>query len=439
MQPFYITTPIYYVNDKPHLGHAYTTILADIFHRTYQLIGRESFLLTGTDEHGQKVFQAAKKTGQSPQEHVEKFHQRFRQTWQRLNIDYDHFVRTTDPSHVTYVQQYLQKLYDQNDIYKKEYSGWYSVGEERFFTDDELVDGLDPISGRPVEWENEVNYFFRMSRYQAPLLSYLEKHSDFVLPESRMNEVRSFLKEPLNDLCISRPRKRLPWGILLPFDNDFVTYVWFDALLNYLSAVEDKSWKTATPKKLWPAHAHIIGKDIVITHGVYFPTMLLALNLPLPNHLVSHGWWLQKGKKLSKSSGNVIDPIDLLEKLEPDICRYFLCREMTLGNDVTYDQDLLTRCINRDLANNLGNTLSRVKKILISFLVEGTWQLNAAQKALLLPEKKIDWSLYQEYCSLWIDQSSSLNPASKQKKIKKIFDQVFAKGSQTNLMLINCR
>ena len=459
MPQFYITTPIYYVNDKPHLGHAYATIFADVIHRSYELLGWETFFLTGTDEHGQKVYQAAKKMGKTPKEHVEQTHGRFKEMWQKLNIEYDFFIRTTDPVHIQYVQRALQKLFDQGDIYQKEYSGWYSVGEERFFAEDELIDGCDPISGRPVEWEKEKNYFFCMSKYQNRLIKHLDEFPDFIFPLSRMNEVRGFLKKPLEDLCISRPKRRLPWGIALPFDPEFVTYVWFDALLNYLSAVEKRSWpgsptssptgsqtgsqtssQTAAPPRrdlgLWPASAHIIGKDIVITHGVYFPTMLFALDLPLPQHLVAHGWWLQKGKKMSKTAGNVVDPVDMLGKnMDVDYCRYFLCKEMRLGNDVSYDQNFLARCINGDLANGLGNTLNRLHKLILTINPDGKWKLTPCQQDVFAA-KDIDWRQHRQILQNPDTVASPAADADPYDKIDKIIELIFAKQRQHRLELL---
>ena len=359
---FYITTPIYYVNDKPHIGHAYTTVLADVLARYHRLLGYQTFFLTGTDEHGQKVQQAALKQGITPEAQVEECHLRFKSLWQELNISYDRFIRTTEESHVRFVQQSLQQLYECGDIYSKTYSGWYSVGEETFFADEELVDGKDPISHRPVEWLEEKNYFFQMSRYQRQLLEHIKANPDFIQPDFRCNEVLGFLQAPLRDLCISRPRSRLNWGIPLPFDNDFVTYVWFDALLNYQSAVQDRYF--SDDNSLWPADCHLIGKDILITHAVYWPTMLMALDRPLPRHIFAHGWWLTQGEKLSKSAGNAINPLDFLDKYNVDAIRYFLMRSMTLGQDSVFTEELLIQRINTELANDLGNALNRIHKFI---------------------------------------------------------------------------
>lgn len=357
---FYITTPIYYANDKPHIGHAYTTVLADVINRYQKLFGHECFFLTGTDEHGQKVQQAAKKRNISEKQHVDEYHQRFKDMWQLLGIQYDHFIRTTDKEHIQFVQNALQELYEKDQIYSQNYQGWYSVGEERFFAEDELVDGKDPISGRTVEWLEEKNYFFKMSIYQDKLIEHIQKNPDFILPEFRKNEVLGFLKKPLQDLCISRPKSRLKWGIALPFDDKFVTYVWFDALLNYQSGVYNRSFKNG--EKIWPADYHILGKDILTTHCVYWPTMLMGMERELPRHFLAHGWWLMQDKKMSKTDGNVVNPLDYIQKYGADKVRYFLMREMTIGQDASFTDELFVSRTNTDLANDLGNAINRVNK-----------------------------------------------------------------------------
>lgn len=361
---FYATTPIYYVNDAPHIGHAYTTTLADVLVRYHKMLGHKTFFLTGTDEHGQKVQQAATVRGVSPQEHVDTYNVRFRQLWSQMDIAYDHFIRTTDQDHKNFVQECLQKLWDKGEIYAKHYEGWYSVGEERFFGENELIDGKDPISGRPVEWLQEKNYFFSMSKYQDRLIAHLEQNPDWVLPDFRRNEVLGFLRQPLADLCISRPRARLSWGIPLPFDQDFVTYVWFDALINYVSGVRKKTFPDGS--YIWPATVHLLGKDILTTHAVYWPTMLMALDLPLPTRLLAHGWWLNGGAKMSKSTGNIVDPIPYMQRFGVDIFRYFLLRDMVIGQDSTFSDEAFIRRANADLANDLGNGLNRVHRLLQS-------------------------------------------------------------------------
>ena len=368
MKNFYVTTPIYYVNDAPHIGHSYTTVLADILTRFHKILGYQTFFLTGTDEHGQKVQRAAEKRGVTPQEHVDEYYHRFEDLWKKMGIGNDFFIRTTMPEHKAFVQECLQKLWDKGEIYSKEYEGWYSVGEERFFSEDELDENkCDPISHRPVEWLKEKNYFFKMGSYQQKLIDFLESHKDWIVPDYRWNEIRGFLRQPLNDLCISRPKARLSWGIPLPFDTDYVTYVWFDALLNYVSASTafHKTYADGTP--IWPATYHLIGKDILTTHSVYWPTMLMALDIPLPQHILAHGWWLVNGgEKMSKSAGNVVNPMDYMEKYGIDAFRYFLAREMVVGQDANFTHDAFVRRINSDLANDLGNVLNRVHRLVIT-------------------------------------------------------------------------
>jgi methionyl-tRNA synthetase len=358
---FYVTTPIYYVNDQPHIGHAYTTILADVLTRFHKLAGEPTFFLTGTDEHGQKVQQAAEKAGESPQLHADKYSERFKDAWKQLNIGHDKFIRTTDPAHIAFVQDVFRKLWDKGLIYEQEYEGWYSTSEERFFTEKELVDGKDPISGRPVEKIREKNYFFKMSAYQDWLIRYIEENPDFILPDFRRNEVLGFLRQPLNDLCISRPKSRLSWGITLPFATDFVAYVWVDALFNYQSAVDGKTFPDGSP--VWPADYHLIGKDILTTHAVYWPTLLKAVDAPLPRHILAHGWWLVDNARMSKTTGNVINPWEMIAKYSVDELRYFLIREMVVGQDASFTEQAFVIRVNSDLANDAGNGLSRILKL----------------------------------------------------------------------------
>ncbi|MDB9743896.1 methionine--tRNA ligase [Fibrobacterales bacterium] len=364
MKNFYLTTPLYYVNDVPHIGHAYTTILADVLSRYMKFLGKETFLMTGTDEHGQKVQQAAQKFGTTPQDHVDQYNTRFKTLWEKVNVKYDKFIRTTDEDHKEFVKTKLQELWDRDLIYSKEYSGWYSVSEERFFNEDELVDGKDPVSNKAVEWVSEKNYFFKMSQFQDELIKTFTENADMIQPDFRKNEVLGFLKKDLQDLCISRPKSRLSWGIDLPFDKEYVTYVWFDALLNYASGVDGKTFEDGNP--LWPADYHLIGKDILTTHAIYWISMLLALKMPLPKHILAHGWWLNGGAKMSKSSGTAINPIPYIKKFGVDPFRYYLMRDMVLGQDASFTDDNYIRRLNSDLANDLGNGLNRVYKLVQS-------------------------------------------------------------------------
>lgn len=361
MEHFYVTTPIYYVNDKPHIGHAYTTILADVLARYHRLLGMPTHFLTGTDEHGQKVFDAAKKAGISAQEQCDRTVVRFKELWERLEITHDDFIRTTETRHKEVVQDILQELWDRGEIYRDEYEGWYAVADERFYTEKELVDGKSP-EGKPVEKITETNYFFKMGQHQQWLIDHIEQNPEFIQPETRRNETLGFLRQPLGDLCISRPKTRMPWGIELPFDADYVCYVWFDALVNYISAIRYKR-DDAEFTKWWPASYHLIGKDIITTHSVYWPTMLKSMGLPMPRTIFAHGWWLSGESKMSKSEGNVTDPMQMADDHGVDALRYYLMADMTLGQDATFTQDTFALRYNADLANDLGNLVSRSLKI----------------------------------------------------------------------------
>ncbi len=355
MKKFYITTPLYYVNDEPHIGHAYTTILADVINKYYKNMGYDTFFLTGTDEHGQKVEEAAKKNKIEPINHVNEYVKKFKKAWNNLDIEYDYFIRTTDEKHKDVVKNVLNHLYNKGEIYKNEYEGLYSVSEERFITEKEAEEG----SFREIKKLKETNYFFKMSKYQKELVDHINKNPNFIQPQSRKNEILSFLKNDLQDLCISRPKKRLSWGIELPFDKDYVTYVWFDALINYISAIgylnDEHSYN-----KYWPANYHLMAKDILTTHCVYWPTMLLALNIKLPQTIFAHGWWLMENEKMSKSLGNVIKPLELSEKYGADALRYYLMRNMVLGQDASYTYESFITRYNADLANDFGNVINRI-------------------------------------------------------------------------------
>jgi methionyl-tRNA synthetase len=359
MKSFYITTAIDYVNGSPHLGHAYEKVLVDVIARFRRLMGDRVHFLTGTDEHGQKVQMSARKRGVEPRAFVDEVSAEFRTLCRRLNISNDDFVRTTEPRHTRVVQELLQRLYDKGEIYKAEYHGFYSTRQEQFLQEkDRLPDGAWPeIYGEVVEI-TEPNYFFKLRAYQDWLVDYLKTNENFVFPRFRQKQVLEFLKEPLNDLCISRPRERLAWGIPLPFDDAFVTYVWFDALVNYISVI----WQDGRPDPAyWPADYHVIGKDILApAHAVYWPIMLHAAGIELPRALLAHGWWLHKGgHKMSKSTGEVVNPLDLIDRFGADAFRYFLIREMNVGQDSEFSLELFLSRYNSDLANDLGNLVNR--------------------------------------------------------------------------------
>jgi methionyl-tRNA synthetase len=361
LEPFYITTPIYYVNDTPHIGHAYTTVVADVLTRYHKLFGHEAFMLTGTDEHGQKVQNAARARNLEPQAHVDELVLRFQQIWEELYIKPNFFIRTTMDFHKKCVQDCLQILFDKGQIYQHEYEGWYSVSEEIFYTEKDLVKGKSP-TGKEVIQVKEKNYFFPMSKYQSRLIEYIENNPNFIQPAGKRSEVLGFLKSPLSDLCISRPKSRLNWGIELPFDAEYVTYVWFDALLNYASAIglNQGDSKEKLFKHLWPHAIHLIGKDILMTHAVYWPTMLMALELPLPKTIFAHGWWLNEDDgKMSKSEGPTVSPLDMKNLVGVDAFRYFLTRDIYLGNDAKFSKNLVIARVNAELANNLGNLSAR--------------------------------------------------------------------------------
>ncbi|MGH7250764.1 MAG: methionine--tRNA ligase [Nitrospiraceae bacterium] len=364
---FYITTPIYYVNDVPHIGHAYTTVAADVLARYSRLRGYDVFFLTGLDEHGQKVQQAAAKAGIDPKAYCDQLAPKFQNLWKLLHISHDAFIRTTDSPHEAYVRKMLEALNKKGLIYQKAYVGWYCTFDERFWTEKDVENGQCPDCKRPVERLSEQNYFFRMSQYQSALVDYISAHPDFIQPVFRKHEVLGFLKsKELGDLSISRPKSRLSWGIPLPFDHNYVTYVWFDALANYLSALE---YLTPLEKnaEFWPADVHLIGKDILTTHAVYWSTILMALERPLPRTIFAHGWWTVNGEKMSKSRGNVVDPYAVVDELGADAFRYFLLREIPFGHDGDFSREALIGRINTDLANDLGNLLHRTLTMIERF------------------------------------------------------------------------
>ncbi len=357
---FYVTTPIYYVNAEPHIGHAYSTIVADFLARFYRLDGYDTFFLTGTDEHGEKIAQAAARSGMSPKAFVDRVAGRFKEAWALLDISYDDFIRTTEPRHKRVVQMVLQRVYDAGDIYYGEYEGHYCVGCERFLTDKELVDGKCPDHGVVPELRREGNYFFRMEKYRPWLREFLAENPEFIWPEGYRHEVLAMLAEPVGDLSISRPKHRVPWGIPLPWDEDHVTYVWFDALINYLSALGYPDGERY--RRYWPAAHHLVGKDILKPHAIFWPTMLKAAGIPLYRRLNVGGYLLgPDGRKMSKSLGNVVDPFALAKKYGADAVRYYLLREIPYGHDGSVGEEGLLERYNAELANDLGNLVQRVR------------------------------------------------------------------------------
>ncbi len=365
---FYVSTPIYYVNAEPHIGHAYTTVVGDFLKRFNELDGADTYFLTGTDEHGEKIFQAARAAATDPQSFCDRISQRFRDAWVALDIANDDFIRTTESRHKEVVEQVLQKVYDQGDIYYDEYEGLYCVGCERFMTDKELVDGQCADHRRAPEKRREGNFFFRMEKYREWLREHIQTHPDFIRPEGYRNEVMSMLAESIGDLSISRPKDRVPWGIELPWDDQHVTYVWFDALINYISALGFSTDDRAVGEKYqqyWPVAQHLIGKDILKAHAVFWPTMLKAAGIPIYQHLNVGGFLMgSDGQKMSKSLGNVVDPFGLAEKHGADALRYYLLKDTVYGQDSAVGEARLVECYNADLANDLGNLLSRVRALL---------------------------------------------------------------------------
>jgi len=359
---FYLTTPIYYVNARPHLGHAYTTIVADAMARYHRLAGDEVFFLTGTDEHGDNIARVSAQAGVSPQAYADRISAAFRDTWRRLGISNDDYIRTTEPRHAKVVQAILQKLWEAGEIYLGTYGGHYCFNCERFYTEKEIVDGKCPDHQRPLTWIEEQNYFFKMSKYQAWLIDYVQQHPERIRPERYRNEILGFLRDPLQDLSISRPRTRLEWGIPLPFDDKYVTYVWFDALINYVSALGGPG--DPRFEKFWPSVHHLIGKDILKPHAIYWPCMLKAAGIDVYRHLFVHGYWNIGGGKMSKSVGNVVEAFALADKYGNDAFRYFVMREMTFGLDADFSEDAFVGRLNADLANDLGNLVSRATTLL---------------------------------------------------------------------------
>jgi len=361
---FYITTPLYYVNASPHIGHSYTTIAADTLTRyKRRLLGDENvWLLTGTDEHGQKIQRAADEAGLTPLAFADKVVLKFKGLWKDLNISYNDFIRTTEERHTTFVKRVLEIIYQKGDIYESKYKGWYCTPCESFWTESQVAQAnVCPDCSRPVEKIAETNYFFKMSKYQNWLIDHIKNQANvkFILPSTRRNEVLGFLDNKLEDLCISRPKERLSWGIPLPFSPNHVTYVWFDALINYISAVGYFDAQDKYQSKWWPADLHLIGKDILRQHAVYWPIMLHALGIEPPKTIFAHGWWMINDDKMSKSRGNVVNPIDVVNKFGIDVYRYFLLRDVPFGLDGSFSEEAIIKRFNSDLANDLGNLLYR--------------------------------------------------------------------------------
>ncbi len=380
---FYITTPIYYVNDSPHIGHAYTTLACDALARFARLDGKRVHFLTGTDEHGQKVEKAAAAAGLAPQAFTDQVSERFRELARAMQVTNDDFIRTTEPRHKAAVQALWRRLAANGQIYLSSYAGWYSVRDEAFFAESELVDGKAP-TGAPVEWVEEPSYFFRLSAWQEPLLRLYEERPDFILPATRRNEVISFVKGGLTDLSISRTS--FSWGIPVPDDPAHVMYVWLDALTNYMSAVGYPDETAPSYRTFWPASVHVIGKDILRFHAVYWPAFLLAAGLPPPERVFAHGWWTIEGEKMSKSLGNAIDPHELIRNYGLDQTRYFLLREIPFGNDGDFSRAAMINRMNRDLANDYGNLVQRVLSMIhknCDARLPGPGALAEADRALL--------------------------------------------------------
>lgn len=407
---FYITTPIYYVNASPHIGHAYTTIVADVLARYHRMAGENTFFVTGTDEHGDKIAEAAQKAGITPREYADKISAQFRALCPELAITNDYFIRTTDANHIETVRYILQKVYDAGDIYFGSYGGYYCFGCERFLTEKEIVDNKCPEHGREPQYIEEKNYFFKMSKYQDWLIDHIKKNPDFIRPERYKNEALAFLRDPLEDLCISRPKSRLEWGITLPFDENYVTYVWFDALINYVTALGYPAGEKFNT--FWPAAEHLIAKDILKPHGIYWPTMLKSAGIEPFQHLNVHGYWNSDQSKMSKSLGNIVRPLDLKDKYGLDAFRYFLLRDMVFGLDSNFSEEAFVQRLNSDLANDLGNLVSRTITMAVKYCEGKVPQIDQKKKDSVLRDAALkavaevessfkDMSLHKALIAIW--------------------------------------
>ena len=415
MTSFYITTPIYYVNDKPHIGHAYTTISCDILSRYNKLLGNDVYFLTGTDEHGQKVEKAALSANLESQDFVNKMSKNFKDLVSFLNCNIDDFIRTTENRHIISAQAFWKKLLDNNQIYLSNYEGWYSIRDEAFYTENELTkkngDYFAP-SGSKVEWVKEESYFFKLSQWQDKLIKYYEKNPNSILPKTRFNEVLSFIKGGLNDLSVSRTTFK--WGIPVPNNTNHVMYVWTDALINYLTAIGYPDQNNKLFKKFWPA-IHIVGKDILRFHSVYWPAFLMAADLEPPKRVFAHGWWTNEGQKISKSIGNIIDPYEIVDKYGIDQIRFFLFREVPFGNDGDFSKDAIAQRINSDLSNNFGNLVQRIFSFIAkncNSIIKKTINISIAEDKRLLEFSLKKFDNYMKY----------MNKQEIDKAIKEVFE-----------------
>ncbi len=419
MSKFYVTTPIYYVNGAPHIGHAYTTILADALARYHRLKGDDVFFLTGTDEHGLKIQRAAEDRGISPEEMVDENSQMFRDLFERLELTHDRFIRTTEDQHKKTVETMVERMKASDDIYLGKYEGWYSASDEAYYDEDEIEDGVAIASGSEVEWVEEESYFFRLSKYEDQLLEWYEQNPDAVAPETRKNEVTSFVEDGLNDLSISRTT--FSWGIPMPDDPEHVLYVWVDALTNYITAI-DAFEETETFDKYWPADIHLIGKDILRFHAVYWPAFLMSAELPLPKQVFAHGWWTVEGEKMSKSKGNFIDAFELADEYELDVLRYYMMREVPLGNDGNFSKQRLVERNNAELADNIGNLVNRTLSMTGGF-VDG--EVPAVPDELT-DESDVD---LQRHC---IETRDAVDEAIDARQPHRALEAITALSSETN-------